>query len=75
MLYWGVGYGGGGMIGGVLMERIGARTTFLGLAVISLGVVILILVVVHLNCCPKRKQDIYIPVDSDDEELEQDSDE
>ena len=75
MLYWGVGYGGGCMIGGVLMERIGARTSFLGLAVISLGVVILILVVVHLNCCPKRKQDIYIPVDSDDEELEQDSDE
>jgi MFS family permease len=74
MLYWGIGYGGGAMLGGVLMEAVGAPTTFLGLAVISLCVVILILVVVQLNCCPKRKQDIYMPVESDDEELEQESD-
>ncbi len=75
MLYWGVGYGGGGMLGGVLMEAVGARTTFFGLAVVSLTVVILILVIVHLDCFPKRKQEIYLPVESDDEELEQDSDE
>jgi MFS family permease len=75
MLYWGVGYGGGGMLGGVLMEAVGARSTFLGLAVISLIVVILTLVIVHLNCFPKRKQEIYMPVESDDEDVEQDSDE
>ena len=75
MLYWGLGYGGGGMLGGILMETVGPRTTFLGLAVISLTVVILILVIVRLNCFPKRKQEIYMPVESDDEDVELDSDE
>ena len=76
MLYWGIGYGGGGMIGGVLMDAIGARTMFLGLAVISLIFVILILIVSRYNCCPKRKPDIYMPVESDDDDDdEQDSDE
>ena len=75
MLYWGIGYGGGGMLGGVLMEAVGAPTTFLGLAVISMTLVIFILLINHLNCFPKRKQDIYLPVESDEEEQEQDSDE
>ena len=66
MLFWGVGYGGGGIIGGVLMERIGGRTTFLGLAVISLSVVMLIFVVIQLDCCQRRLQDIDKPVESDD---------
>ena len=56
MLYWGIGYGGGGMLGGVLMDMFGARTIFLGLAIISLIVVILILVIVHVNCCPMQKE-------------------
>lgn len=75
MLYWGIGYGGGGMLGGVLMQAVGARTTFLGLAIISATIVIFILLINHLNCCPKRKQDFYLPVESDEEEQEQDSDE
>jgi MFS family permease len=66
MLFWGVGYGGGGIIGGVLMERIGGRTTFLGLAVISLSVVMLIFVVIQLDCYQRRLQDIDKPVESDD---------
>ncbi|XP_028415338.1 major facilitator superfamily domain-containing protein 6-like isoform X2 [Dendronephthya gigantea] len=74
MLYWGIGYGGGGMLGGVLMDQIGAKTVFLGLAIISLVVVILTLVIVHLNCCTKRKQDVYMPVESDDDDDEEDQD-
>lgn len=74
MLYWGIGYGGGGMLGGVLMEAVGAPTIFLGLAVISMTTVMLILLTNHLNCCPKPKQDVYLPVESDEEEEEQEQD-
>ncbi|CAB3982905.1 Hypothetical predicted protein [Paramuricea clavata] len=58
-----------GIIGGVLMERIGGRTTFLGLAVINLSVVMLIFVVVQLDCCQRRLQDIDKPVEIDDSDI------
>ncbi|XP_046848368.1 major facilitator superfamily domain-containing protein 6-A-like isoform X2 [Xenia sp. Carnegie-2017] len=67
-LYWGLGYGGGSILGGVFMQVLEARTTFLGLAVISLLVVILILMINHHNCCPKRKREVYLPVGSEEEE-------
>lgn len=74
-LYWGVGYGAGGMLGGVLMQAFGAATIFLSLGVMSLTIVIAMLVIVHLDCLPKRRQDMYMPVESDEEELELESDE
>lgn len=73
MLYWGVGYGGGGMLGGVLMEFVGASTVFLALAFISIADMFAILLVLNLSCFPKRRQDVYMPVVSDEEEEENNS--
>ena len=70
MVYWGLGYGGGGMLGGVLMQYIGASKVFVGLAVASFLNVLVILLIINLNCCPKRKS-TYLPLASDGEEEEQ----
>ena len=71
MLYWGIGYGGGGILGGILMQYISSNTIFLGLGFVSVLDMLAILLIVNLNCCPKRKQDIYMPLDSEEEDEEE----
>lgn len=75
MLYWGLGFGGGGMLGGILTEYIGTSKVFVGLAIVSLLNMLVIVLIINLKCCPNKKRGIYMPLASDGEDMEEEEDE